>query len=372
MSIILKSKELLLYKIGLTLIRGVGDVNGKKLVAYCGGVEAVFKENKQNLLKIPGIGQSIVNSINDSKILLRAEEELKFIEKYKITPLFYLDDNYPMRLSHCVDSPILLYYKGNANLNSEKIISIVGTRNSSIYGRSVCEEIIKDLHPMNVLVVSGLAYGIDTCAHKASLKNGLKTIAVLGHGLDTIYPQQNKNLSKELLKNGGLLTEFLSKSKPDRENFPKRNRIVAGLSDAVIVIESGKKGGALITANIANSYNRDVFAVPGNLGEKLSEGCNNLIKTNRAALIQSAEDIKYIMGWKNEVQVSIPKQRKLFVKLSEEEKIVYNILKEKNEIDIDTLRFASGLSMSKVAAVLLNMEFERIIISLPGKIYRLC
>jgi len=356
----------------LTLIHGVGDVNGKKLVAYCGGVEAVFKENKKNLLKIPGIGQSVVSSIDDSKILLRAEEELKFIEKYKIAPLFYLDDNYPKRLTHCVDSPNLLYYKGNANLNSEKIVSIVGTRNATTYGKNVCEEIVKGLQSMNVLVVSGLAYGIDTCAHRTSLKNGLKTIAVLGHGLDTIYPQQNKALSKELLKNGGLLTEFMSKSKPDRENFPKRNRIVAGLSDAVIVVESGKKGGALITANIANSYNRDVFAVPGNLNEKLSEGCNNLIKTNRAALLQSAEDIKYIMGWENEVHISAPKQRKLFVKLSQEEEILLNILKEKKEIDIDTLRFDSGLSMSKVAAALLNMEFEGIIISLPGKIYRLC
>ena len=362
----------MLYKIGLTLIPGVGDVNGKKLVAYCGGVEAVFKEKRGSLLKIPGIGHSIVNSIHNSKVLLRAEEEVKFIEKYEIIPLFYLDDNYPTRLTHCFDSPILLYYKGNANLNSEKIVSIVGTRNSSTYGRSICEEIVDGLNSMNVLVVSGLAYGIDTCAHKASLKNGLKTIAVLAHGLDTIYPQQNKTLSKKLLTNGGLLTEFMTKSKPDRENFPKRNRIVAGLSDAVIIIESGKKGGALITANIANSYNRDVFAVPGNVGEKLSEGCNNLIKTNRAALIQSVEDLKYIMGWENEKQLSTPKQRKLFVKLSQEEEILFNILKEKKEMDIDTLRFTSDLSMSKVAAALLNMEFEGIIISLPGKIYRLC
>jgi DNA processing protein len=363
---------LLLYKIGLTLIPGVGDINGKKLVAYCGGVEAVFKEKRGNLLKIPGIGQSVVNSIHNSKILLRSEEEMKFIEKYQITPLFYLDDDYPTRLTHCVDSPILLYYKGNANLNSEKIVSIVGTRNASTYGKGICEKIVDDLQSMNIIVVSGLAYGIDTCAHIASLKNGLKTIAVLAHGLDIIYPQQNKTLSKKLLKNGGLLTEFMTKSKPDRENFPKRNRIVAGLCDAVIVIESSKKGGALITANIANSYNRDVFAVPGNVGEKLSEGCNNLIKTNRAALIQSAEDLKYIMGWESETQISTSKQRKLFVKLSDEEEILFNILKEKKEMDIDTLRFTSNLSMSKVAAALLNMEFEGILISLPGKIYRLC
>lgn len=363
---------MLLYKIGLTLIPGVGDINGKKLVAYCGGVEAVFKEKRGNLLKIPGIGQSVVNSIHNSKILLRSEEEMKFIEKYQITPLFYLDDDYPTRLTHCVDSPILLYYKGNANLNSEKIVSIVGTRNASTYGKGICEKIVDDLQSMNIIVVSGLAYGIDTCAHIASLKNGLKTIAVLAHGLDIIYPQQNKTLSKKLLKNGGLLTEFMTKSKPDRENFPKRNRIVAGLCDAVIVIESSKKGGALITANIANSYNRDVFAVPGNVGEKLSEGCNNLIKTNRAALIQSAEDLKYIMGWESETQISTSKQRKLFVKLSDEEEILFNILKEKKEMDIDTLRFTSNLSMSKVAAALLNMEFEGILISLPGKIYRLC
>jgi len=192
---------LLLYKIGLTLIPGVGDVNGKKLVAYCGGIEAVFKENKKALLKIPGIGQAVVNSIYNSKVLQRAEEEMKFIEKYKIMPLFYLDKKYPTRLSHCVDSPLLLYYKGNADLNSEKIVSIVGTRNASPYGKNICENIIKDISSMNILVISGLAYGIDTCAHKASLKNELKTIAVLAHGLDTIYPQLNKTLSRNLLKN---------------------------------------------------------------------------------------------------------------------------------------------------------------------------
>jgi DNA processing protein len=232
---------MLLYQIGLTLLPGVGDVLGKKLVAYCGGVEAVFKQKRKALEKIPGIGQKLVNSILSQNVLNRADEEIKFIENHNITPLFYLDKHYPDMLKHCVDSPILLYFKGNTGFNVPRIISIVGTRNITEYGKEVCEKIIRGLAEYNPLIVSGLAYGVDTCAHRAAIDNQLKTVAVLGHGLDRIYPYLNKSLASKIIDQGGLLTEFMKGTKPDRENFPQRNRIIAGIADATLVIEAAKK-----------------------------------------------------------------------------------------------------------------------------------
>lgn len=366
-----KLKRVLKYQIALTLVPGVGDIIGKKLVSYCGGVEAVFLEKKKNLLKIPGIGESTVNSIVNYEMSEKVEKEIEFIEKYKIKPLFYLDETYPNRLKQCIDGPVMLYYMGNADLNYEKIISIVGTRSITEYGRDMCKQIVKDLSNLNVMIISGLAYGVDTYAHKAALDNGLQTIAVLAHGLDRVYPHTNKSLAEKMLKNGGLLTDFLSETKPDRENFPKRNRIIAGISDAVVVIEAAKRGGALITADIANSYNRDVFAVPGKVSDTFSEGCNHLIKTNKAALIQSAEDIVYIMGWETQRKKTQNKQRKLLLDLTEEQKSVYEILSEKLSISIDELCSKSDLNVSKIAEVLLNFELEGIVKSLPGKVYQL-
>jgi len=361
---------LLLHQIGITLIPGVGDINGRKLISYCGGVEAVFKEKKEALLKIPGIGSSTVNSIVSQSVLKRAEEEIAFIEKHRISPLFYLDKSFPRRLSHCADAPLMVYYKGNTDLNSGKVVSIVGTRRATDYGRRICNEIVEELASLDILIVSGLAYGIDTCSHKAALKNDLNTVGVLAHGLDRLYPADNRNLAKEMGNHGGLLTEFMSKTNPDRENFPKRNRIVAGLADAVIVIESAARGGALITAGIANSYNRDVFAVPGKLHSKYSEGCNMLIKTNRAALMQSAADVILMMQWQPESKKPA-KQRKLFVELSPDQEKIVEILKENKETHIDTITVKSGFTGSKIAAVLLNLEFEGVVNSLPGKMYRL-
>ncbi len=363
---------MLVYKIGITLIPGIGSINGKKLIDYCGGIKAVFKEKKENLLKISGIGESSANSIINQDVLIRAEKEIKFIKKNNITPLFYLDSGYPNRLKHCIDSPLMLYYKGNADLNNDKTISVVGTRRATEYGKRVCNELVRGLANQNVLIVSGLAYGIDVCAHRAALDNNLNTVAVLAHGLDRIYPYVHKSIAKKMLDKGGLITEFLSETNPDKGNFPKRNRIIAGLSDAVIVVESAKRGGALITAEIANSYNRDVFAVPGKLADdKYSEGCNHLIKINKAALIESSKDIEYIMGWEEIKKTKLSKQYELFVKLSEEEKIVVNILKDNGESSIDWLCNKSQLNMGKVAAVLLNLEFQGIVRSLPGKLYRL-
>ena len=358
----------LIYQIGLTLIRGIGDVNGKKLVAYCGSPEAIFKESVSALLKIPGIGKSTVNSIKSQKVLDRAESEIEFINKFKIKPLFYTDTDYPARLLNCEDNPLMLYYKGNADVNSQRVIAIVGTRRATNYGKSRCEEIIDDLKNRNILVVSGLAYGIDSCAHRSSLELGMNTIGVLGHGLDRIYPAHNRKLAEKMIDQGGLLTEFTSNTKPDRENFPKRNRIVAGLADAVLVVESDRKGGALITAEIGNSYNRDVFAVPGRIGDDYSRGCHFLIKTNRAALVESGNDIAYMMGWED-VIVEKKSQKELFINLSDEEKLIMKTILENEELAIDQITIKTKLSTSKVAASLLNLEFEGLVKSLPGKLY---
>jgi len=358
----------LLYRIAITLIPGVGDVNGKTLIAYCGSPEAVFSEKKPALLKIPGIGTTTVNSILSHDVFHRAEEEIVFIEKNEIEPLFYLDNDYPARLLNCADGPMMLYYKGTASLNTKRVISVVGTRRATNYGKRHCDELIRFFRDRNVLVVSGLAYGIDSCAHRKSFEYGIETVGVLGHGLDRIYPAQNRKLAAKMLEHGGLLTEFRSNTKPDRENFPKRNRIVAGMADAVVVIESGRRGGALITAELANSYNRDVFAIPGRLDDEMSQGCNFFIKTNRAALCEKGEDIAYIMGW-DDKPVAKKRQPELFINLSDEESSILNLIREHKEISVDQIVIKSGYPTSKVAEILLNLEFEGIVRSQPGKIY---
>ncbi|MDP2424681.1 MAG: DNA-processing protein DprA [Bacteroidales bacterium] len=361
-----------LHQIALTFIPGIGDVLGKNLVAVCGGAEAVFKENRKALLRAEGIGETLVNIVlaHREAALDRAAREIEFIEKYKITTLFYTDKSYPKRLKECIDGPLLIYYKGNADLNDSKVVAIVGTRRATTYGKEICFAITEGLASLNVLVVSGLAYGIDACAHKAALDVGLNTVGVLAHGLDRIYPATNKPLAGKMVHRGGLITDYPSNTNPDRENFPTRNRIIAGLSDAIVVVEGGKKGGALITAEIANSYNRDVFSVPGRIGDYFSEGCNYLIKTNRAHLIQSAADIKYIMGW-DDLKKSKPVQQKLMLELNSEEAAVIEVLKNSEEASIDKVCSSSGLSPTKAASALLNLEFEGLIRCLPGKMYRL-
>ena len=360
----------LIYQIALPLIPGVGDINGKKLVAYCGSAKAVFEEKRATLMKIPGIGLFTANKIHNHKSLKRAEEEIRFIEKFNIQPLFYTNPDYPARLLNCEDGPMMLYYKGTAKLNTKRVVSIVGTRRASNYGRSICKQIVSDLKAKDILVVSGLAYGIDSCAHRKSLDCEMETIGVLAHGLDRIYPAQNRKLAERMLEQGGLLTEFLSKSNPDRENFPKRNRIVAGMSDAVVVVESDKKGGAIITAGLGNSYNRDVFAVPGRVGDDGSRGCNLLIRTNRAALAENGNDIAYLMGWDDKPTLA-REQPQLFVSFSEEENHLLQTIRENGEISIDQLVIKSGMMTSKVAAALLTLEFEGAVQSLPGKRYKI-
>lgn len=363
--------EDLKYKIALTLIPDIGPILAKRLLSYCGSAEAVFKEKRVSLEKIPGIGSASAKAVLSHDVFERAEEEIKFIQKNNITPVFYLDPAYPKRLTHCEDNPVMLYFKGNANLNAEKMVSIVGTREATDYGKALCEKLIADLAVHNVTIISGLAYGIDICAHKAAMENKLSTVCVLAHGLDKIYPALHRSAAEKMLETGGWLTDFTSKTIPDRENFPSRNRIVAGISDATIVVESKAGGGSLITADIANSYNRDVFAFPGKVGDECSVGCNNLIKQNKAALIQSAADVVYILGWEQKKKSKAPQQKKLFVELNPDEEIVVNVLKEKDSINIDDLCLVCKLPMSKVSSLLLTLEFSGIVRSLPGKMYRL-
>lgn len=365
------NNEDLLYQIGLTLIPGIGSINAKKLVSYIGNVRDIFKETKQKLLKIPGIGEILANEIINQNVLHIAENELKFIEKEKINITFYLDKNFPERLKNCEDSPIILFYKGNTDFNSRKILSIIGTRNNTPEGKDITDKLIEYLATSghNPIIVSGLAYGIDIIAHKAAIKNNLQTFAVLGHGLDIIYPAQHKSIADKIITQGALITEFLSKSRIDKQNFVKRNRIVAGISDATIVVESAEKGGALITAEIANSYNRDVFAFPGRITDKFSEGCNKLIKTNKAVLIESYKDIEYILGWDTTENKKKEVQTTLFYEFTDDEKKIISTLKEQNELLIDTISSRTQLPMSKVSALLLNLEFAGMVKCLPGKIF---
>ncbi len=364
--------ELRISQIAITSIPNIGDVTAKKLIAYCGSATQVFKEKKQALEKIPGVGGLVINALNSGKkeAFLIAESELKQAEHNNHKIYFYLDEDYPQRLFHCEDGPVILYAKGNTNFNVDRVVSIVGTRNPTDYGKSFCEQLLEDLAPYQPLIISGLAYGIDGVAHKAALKHKLSTIGVLAHGLDQLYPTQHKALSEKMLENGGLISDFKVGTKPDRENFPKRNRIVAGLSDLTMVVESSKKGGSLITAHIANNYNRDVFAVPGKLSDKQSEGCNNLIKTNKAALIESVKDIEYIMGWQAEA-IAKPVQTQMFVALTPEQKVLTALLAKTGQLTIDQIALNAQFTMSHTAALLLELEFSGIIKLLPGKVYRL-
>ncbi len=360
----------LLYEVALTLVPGIGDVNGKKLVAYCGGAEAVFCEKKRTLSKIPGIGEKTIESIMSQDVLSRAERELNFTEKHGIRILYYLNSDYPKRLQHCYDSPVILYCKGHTDFNVDKVVGIVGTRNVTDYGKIMTDKIVSELLDDDVLVVSGLAYGVDTCAHNASVKNGLKTAAVLAHGLHTIYPPVNRNLAKKMLECGGcLLTEQLSGADPDKENFPKRNRIVAGMVDCLIVVESASKGGALITAEIANAYDREVFAVPGRIGDVYSAGCNNIIKDNKANILLDVSDLRSIMRWDESKKV-VAKQMRLFREFNDEERLVMKLFEESDVVYLDKIITETLLSPTKIASILLSLEFDGILTALPGKRYQ--
>lgn len=368
----LEMDETLVYKIGISLIHKIGSVTAKKLIAYTGSPEAVFKEKPQTLEKIPGIGSLLAKAIAKNSVLPKAEKELELIQKHNIEVLFYLDKSFPKKLLQCEDSPIVLYKMGNGDLNNQKVLSFVGTRNATNYGKEMTEKLISGLKSRGhqVQIISGLAYGIDVCAHKVALKEEMETVAVLGHGLSNLYPATHRAIAKKIIEKGCLLTEFGFEQKPEPPFFVKRNRIVAGLADATIVIESGIKGGALITADIANSYNRDVFAVPGNIGNTYSQGCNRLIKSNKAALLENVEDLEYILGWDVDTK---PKtiQKEIFVELEGNDKIIFDILSEHKELPFDQLFLLSKLPVSSISSTLLNLEFSGLIKSLPGKVYKI-
>ena len=362
----------LLHQIALTLIPGVGDITARNLLSYCGSAEEVFKSNLNSLLKIPGVGKVTARAIVSHSNFERAEKEMAFIARYKIQTFFITDPLYPARLKNCEDAPLMLYFKGIAALNAKKVISVVGTRNSTEYGKEICHQLIADLKKYDPLVISGLAYGIDSLVHKNCVKTGLSTVGVLGHGLDRLYPALNRSLAEKMLDQGGLLTEFKSETNPDRENFPKRNRIIAGLSDVTIVVEASVKGGALITAELANSYNRDVFAYPGRIHDEFSSGCNFLIKTNRANLITSVHDLEYLLGWKQDDGLkSMKPQLSLLLNLNEDEKRIARILTEKGSLAVDELAIQSDMTQSKLAVTILGMEMQGLLICLPGKLYKL-
>ncbi len=361
----------LLYQIALTTIPQIGPVQARLLIQSFGGAAPIFQARRQVLEKIEGIGSIRAGNIKRFREFDLVEKEIRFIEKYHIRPLFFTDPEFPQRLLHCYDPPVLLYYKGLPDLNESRIVAVIGTRNNSEYGRQATEKFIRELSAANVVIVSGLAYGIDAIAHRAALQSGLATIGVLAHGLDTIYPAQHHALAKEMLEQGGLLTEFPSCTKPDRHHFPMRNRIVAGLCDAAVVMETGVKGGSIITADLANSYHKDVFALPGRTTDTRSAGCNYLIRSNRAFLLADAQQFLETVGWEPKRRAKSPLQRQLFVNLGEEEKIVVEILRVKEQVGIDELNGHSNLSSSKVAAALLNLELQGIVSALPGKMYRL-
>lgn len=360
-----------IYQIALTQVPKVGDVIAKKLIAYCGSAEAVFKESRKNLMMIPGIGSALANVIVSKDLLSTAEFELRFMEHNAVKPIYFLDNDYPFRLKQCVDAPILLYKKGSdVNLNEKKIISIVGTRRASGYGLQITAQMVRDLSGLdNVLVVSGLAYGIDIAAHKASLKHNIPTLGVMAHGLDRIYPSVHAKVSNDMQDQGALISDFISGTPPERENFPKRNRIIAGLSDATLVVEARKKGGALITADIANSYSRDVFAVPGRVGDENSEGCNQLIRRNQAALVQSAEDVCYLMGWDADSQKKDTKQVELFVDLNKDEEALLGVLGSKEKFSIDFIAIQTKQRIPKILETLLQLEMKGLVKALPGSFY---
>jgi len=364
----------LIYQIGITLVKGIGNIIAKQIVENLENPELLFKEKPRLLERIPGISSRILQEIKNPEVLKRAEQEILFIEKNKISPFFITEPGYPQRLKEYVDAPMILYYKGNADLNASKIISIVGTRHATSYGKEITQTLLKDLavaYP-DVLVVSGLAYGIDIAAHKAALQENLPTVGVLAHGLDRIYPFQHRSIAVEMLGNGGLLTDFPSGTNPDRQNFVKRNRIVAGISDCTIVVESASKGGALITANIASSYNKDIFAVPGKTNDLYSQGCNKLIKEKKAALVENAEDVMREMCW-DKVKEEKPQaiQRTIFYDLSPDEQSVMDILSKTESMHLNILAIELNMPVSKLSVVLFDMEMNGIIRCMPGGMYRL-
>ena len=361
------------FDIALTLIPGIGPVLARALIAYAGSSEAVLYEKKHRLLKIPGVGEKVAASIlnmDKESLLLRVDQELAYMQEQQIEALFFSDKEYPHRLKTCDDAPLILYKKGSMDFNNTRLLAVIGTRSCTDYGRRMCEEIIEGLQSLRVGIVSGLAYGIDIVAHRAALKFDLPTAGVLAHGLHTVYPSLHRTVAKSMQEQGALLSEFISGTQADKENFPRRNRIVAGITDATLVVETGVRGGSMITVAMANSYNRDVFAVPGRVGQAQSAGCNRLIMDNRAALVESADDVARMMGWDQQARKA-PQQERLFPDLSAEERQLLDALTQLASAEVDALCRICNFPVAKTSTLLLNLEFAGLVRSLPGKRYEL-
>jgi DNA processing protein len=358
------------YLLALQLIDGVGPSTLRKLVDFAGSPSAVFKLQSKSS-KIPRLTEKIKIALQDSSYIQKAVEEIEFCKKHNIKVLPYYDDDYPRRLRHCKDAPAVLFYQGNVDLNYKKVIGIVGTRNATVYGTSLVEKLIEDLaaHRHSVMIVSGLAYGIDVVAHKAAIKNSIPTIGIMGTGSDTIYPSSHRSVALEMMKNGGIITEFSKGTKPDRGNFVTRNRIIAGMCDAVIVAESGERGGSLITADMAFSYNRDVFAFPGKVGDASSAGCNKLIKIQKAALLEGVSDLEYAMNWAPETTTNEPIQTSLFEGMQPDERAIMELILLDDTVTVDYLAAKLSIPMSQLNGILLNLELKNKIKSLPGNQY---
>lgn len=360
------------YQIALTMVPNIGAVQAKILAEHFESAAAIFQASQKELSSIENIGTVRAGNIKRFTDFSAAEAEIRFIEQYKIQPLFITTPDYPQRLLHCSDAPAMLYYRGNADLNAAKVISIIGTRACTHYGRQITEKLIADLSGTGILVVSGLALGVDAVAHKAALTHLTPTVGVLAHGLGTLYPHQHKSLAREMVEMGGLLTEFGRDVQPDKYNFPRRNRIVAGIADATVVIETAIKGGSMITAELAHGYNRDVFAFPGKTTDSRSEGCNHLIRQHKASLLTNAQQLLEMMGW--EVPATLQTAASappILPALSPEEQMIVTICREKDCTHIDELYTKSNLPPSVVTAAILQLELTGILVVLPGKMHQL-
>lgn len=362
-------EEELFYLLALQKVELVGDIVAKKLLNHFGNAKEVFQSKASKLGSIDGIGSILIRNLKDKSVFEKAEKELQFIKENHIDTLFFQDENYPDKLKHCIDGPVLLFSSGNIDFKNRKIISVVGTRQITSYGMECCKKLIADLAPLNPIIVSGFAYGVDIVAHQAAMENNLQTIGVVAHGLNQIYPKVHTKYVAKMEENGGFLTDFWSSSNPDKENFVKRNRIVAGMSEATIVIESADKGGSLITANMAVDYNRDVFAFPGRATDKYSQGCNNLIKTQKANLLTSAADLIYMLNWDLDSEKSKPVQKQLFVELDNDEQKIYDYLLKSGKELLDIIALDCEFPVYRISSMLLNMELKGVIRPLPGKLF---
>jgi DNA processing protein len=362
------SEENLFHLMALLRVEGVGDIMAKKLLTHFGSAEAVLNAKSTQLAAIDGVGSVLLKNLKDKSVYEKATQELRFIQDNNIDVHCFQDESYPDRLKHCIDGPVLLFSSGNINLKNRKIISIVGTRQITSYGTEFCRKLIEDLAPLDPIIVSGFAYGVDIVAHQLAMDYNLQTIGVVAHGLNQIYPKTHKKYVAKVEQNGGFMTEFWSTSNPDKENFVRRNRIVAGMTEATIVIESADRGGSLITANMANDYNRDVFAVPGRITDKYSQGCNNLIKTQKANVLTSAADLIYILNWDIEKEAK-PVQKQLFVTLDDDEQKVYDYLLKTGKELMDIIALHCDFPIYRISGLLLNMELKGVIRPLPGKLF---